>query len=137
MATRLAGALAAALLIPACVLAAAPAAHIDLARVKTLLRRLDHDAFSARQRADEALRALGKPVVPYLKDELGRTRSLEVRWRLTRMVHHLTIDERVGTLVQLLGDGDAETRTRADWALREGGAAVVPLLRKELRPGLS
>ena len=58
-------------------------------------------------------------------------------WRLGRIVHDLTIDERVGALVHLLADGDAQTRERADWALRQGGAAVVPLLKKELRPDLS
>src|SRR5215831_12311162 len=125
---------AALFLVPAALCAAAPPAGIDPARVKALLRRLDHDSFEARQRADESLRALGKPAVPYLRAEMDRARSLEVRWRLGRIVHDLTIDERVGALVHLLGDGDPQTRERADWALRRGGSAVVPLLKKELHP---
>src|SRR5689334_12414904 len=113
---------AAALLLPAALWAAAPPGGLDPARVRALVRRLDHDSFEARQRADESLRALGKQAVPYLREEVERARSLEVRWRLGRIVHDLTIDERVGALVHLLADGDAQTRERADWALRQGGA---------------
>src|SRR5690349_16541736 len=130
-------ALAALLVLPAALPAAAPPAGLDPDRVQALLRRLDHDRFEVRQRADEALRACGRAVVPCLRSEIERARSLEVRWRLGRIVHDLTMDERVGPLVQLLGDGDPQTRERADWALRRGGAAVVPLLRKELRGDLS
>jgi hypothetical protein len=52
------------------------------------------------------------------------------------MIRDLTIDERVGQLVQLLDDKDAQMRARADYALRQAGAGVVPLLQKEVRPEL-
>lgn len=117
--------------------AAAPPATVEPGMVKALLKKLDSDSFPTRQKADERLRAMGKIVLPHLKEEMARTRSLEVRWRLGRIIHDLTIDERVGALVQLLGDKDAQTRERADWALRQAGASVVPLLQKEIKPQMT
>jgi HEAT repeat protein len=117
--------------------AAAPPAEIDSTQVKKLFRQLDHDEFAVRQQADETLRAMGKLVVSALKQEMERSRSLEVRWRLGRMINDLTLDERVEVLVKLLGDGDSQMRDRAEWTLRQGGSAVVPMLQKELKPRLT
>lgn len=116
--------------------AAAPPEWVDTARVNSLIEKLDHDSFDVRQEADESLRAVGKAVVPLLKDEMAVTRSLEVRARLRRMVHDLTIDERVGELIRQLTDANATTRERAGWALRKAGSCVVPWLRKELKPDM-
>ena len=116
--------------------AAAPPTGPDARHVRVLLRRLDSDHFSTRLRADDELRAMGKSALPYLRAELGRTKSAEVRDRLGVMIRDLTIDERVGQLVELLGDKDARMRARADYALRQAGAGVVPLLRQEMRPEL-
>ena len=116
--------------------AAAPPGSLDAKHVRVLLRRLDSDNFRTRLRADNDLRAMGKGVLPLLRAEHERTESLEVRDRLTVMIHDLTIDERIGQLVKLLGDKDALNRTRADYALRQAGAGVVPLLKKEMRPEL-
>jgi hypothetical protein len=115
--------------------AAAPPAGVDRARVRVLLRKLDADSFSTRQRADEALRAMGEPVLPLLRAERERTPSLEVRDRLDRMVRDLTFDQ-VARLVRLLGHANPRYRDLADRALRQSGSSVLPLLRKELRAGL-
>ena len=117
--------------------AAAPPARVDPALLGGLFRKLDADDFFVRQKADAELRGMGKRVVSALRGEVERTRSLEVRWRLGRMVHDLTIDERVGDLVRLLNDNDAHMRARADYALRQAGPGVVPLLRRELKPDLA
>jgi hypothetical protein len=115
---------------------AAPPAGVDSAHVKLLLHRLDAESFHTRQKADETLRAMGKRVLPLLKEELARTSSLEVRHRLERMIHDLTIDERIPGLVKMLGDHDPRFGDQAEYTLRQAGACVVPLLQKELTPAL-
>jgi hypothetical protein len=117
--------------------AAAPPARVDTARAKVLLRRLDADNFFKRQRADEALRAMGKPVLPLLRAERERTTSLEVRARLDRMLRDLTFDEEVSRLVRLLGHANPKYCDLADLALRQAGTSVLPLLQKELRAELN
>jgi hypothetical protein len=112
---------------------AAPPARMNPARVRVLLRKLDADNFFTRQRADEALRGLGKPVLPLLRAERQRTTSLEVRDRLDRMMRDLTFDEQVADLVRMLGHASRENRDQADQVLRRSGPAVVPLLKKELK----
>ena len=116
--------------------AAAPIPAIDAARVRLLLQQLDDEDFQVRQQADEALRNLGKAVQSLLAAENKRTPSLEVRWRLGRILTDLRIDEQVESLVRQLADGDAATRERAAWTLRKAGTVVVPFLRQELKPGL-
>lgn len=111
--------------------AAGPPVGVDRARVKVLLRRLDADNFFTRQRADEALRALGKPVLPLLREERERTTSFEVRDRLDRMLRDLTYDEEVSRLVRLLGHANPQFRDLAARALRQSGTSVLPLLRRE------
>ncbi|MFO0879685.1 MAG: hypothetical protein U0840_20250 [Gemmataceae bacterium] len=116
--------------------AAAPPRVVNEVLLNTLVRQLDHDEFEVRQAADEALRQQEKAIVGYLREEMRRTKSVEVRWRLGRIVQALTMDERVEGLVQLLADRDASTRDRAVWSLRQAGPAVVPLLQRELRAEL-
>jgi hypothetical protein len=116
--------------------AAAPPGGVDAAQVKVLLHRLDADSFHTRQKADDTLRAMGKAVLPMLREELARTQSLEVRYRLERIVHDLTIDERIGDLVQMLGHENGQFCDQAEYALRQAGAAVVPLLKQALKPTL-
>ncbi len=116
--------------------AAAPPAAVNTARVKVLLHRLDAESFHTRQRADDALRAMGKAVLPLLRQELGRTSSLEVRHRLNAMIYDLTIDERIPSLVEMLGHQNAQFGAQAEYALRQAGSCVVPLLKKELTPTL-
>jgi hypothetical protein len=113
--------------------AAAPPAGLDLLEVRRMLRKLDADSFHTRQKADDALRAMGKGVVPLLTAERERTSSLEVRSRLSRMIHDLTIDERIPSLVQMLDHANPQFGAQAEFALRQAGASVVPLLQKELR----
>jgi HEAT repeat protein len=115
--------------------AAAPPERVDVGRVEQLVARLDDDSFDVRQEADERLRDMGKAVVGLLKDRMANP-SLEVRARLRRIIHDLTIDQRVAGLTRQLADGDAATRERAGWALRKAGPCVVPLLRRELNAGM-
>jgi hypothetical protein len=116
--------------------AVAPPAAVDSAHVKVLLHRLDADSFHTRQKADDTLRAMGNAVLPRLREELAHTTSLEVRSRLERIIHDLTIDERIGGLVQMLGHENPQFGEQAEYALRQAGTCVVPLLRKELKPSL-
>lgn len=136
MPTRLVCAFVVAAVLTTLAPAVAPPGSLDARHIRVLLRRLDSESFRTRLRADTELRAMGKGVLPLLRAEHERTDSLEVRDRLTVMIHDLTIDERVGQLVKLLGDKDALNRARADYALRQAGASVVPLLKKEMRPEL-
>src|ERR1700733_10273847 len=103
--------------------AAAPPAGIDPVRVAVLLHKLDADSFHIRQKADDSLRALGRKVLPLLQQELARTSSLEVRFRLRRMVEDLTIDERIPGLVKLLGHVNPQFGEQAEYALRHAGAS--------------
>jgi hypothetical protein len=135
MPTRLACAFV--LALPGLSLAAAPPTGPDAEHVRVLLRRLDAEQFATRLRADGELRAMGKGVLPLLRAEQVRTDSAEVRDRLMVMIRDLTIDERVGRLVTLLGDANARERARAEYALRQAGAGVVPLLKRELGPDLA
>ncbi len=116
--------------------AAAPPAAVNSARVRVLLHRLDAESFHTRQMADETLRDMGKAVLPLLREELGRASSLEVRHRLDLMIQDLTIDERIPGLVQMLGHENAQFGAQAEYTLRQAGACVVPLLRRELTPTL-
>lgn len=124
------------ILAPLTVQAAAPPRSIDQAQLQSLLQRLDDDDFAVRQSADAALRDLGKQAIPHFKVEMRRTKSLEVRWRLDRIVQALTLDERVEALVRQLATRDPATRERAAWSLRQAGPGVVPLLQRELRSEL-
>jgi hypothetical protein len=116
--------------------AAAPPGDVNPFRVRVLLRKLDADSFHTRQKADETLRGMGPRVVPLLQAELERTSSPEVRFRLSEMVQDLTIGERIPALVRMLGHDNPQFGAQAEHALRQAGASVVPLLRKELRPTL-
>jgi HEAT repeat protein len=115
--------------------AAAPP-PLDLRRVGDLVRQLDDDRFRARERADRALRRCGPSAVPFLRDEQERTKSLEVRARLAKILKLLTAGERVPELVRQLGDSRSDNRELADYELRRYGGAVVPLLKKQLREPL-
>jgi hypothetical protein len=130
----------AAALACACVLAPAPARAAappaSKAAVEALLARLDHDRFVVRHKADQALRAYGKAILPVLHAHLAKTKSCEVRHRLQQMIADLNAEERVAELIRQLSDHRTEYRTQADWQLRRYGKAVVPLLRKELSPSL-
>ena len=136
MPTRLAIAFVVALVITTFAAGAAPPTGPDAKHIRLLMRQLDSDTFSTRLRADNELRAMGKSVLPYLRAEHEQTDSLEVRDRLRVMIRDLTIDERIGQLIKSLGDKDAQERARADYALRQAGAGVVPLLKQEMRPEL-
>jgi hypothetical protein len=116
--------------------AAAPPGGVDRARVKALVRKLDADNFFTRQRADQTLRAMGKTIVAVLREERDRSTSFEVRERLNRMLRDLAFDDQVPTLVRLLGHPNMQYRDQADRALRQAGASVIPLLKKELHSGL-
>jgi hypothetical protein len=116
--------------------AAAPPA-LDAARVAALLEKLDHDRYNVRERADRELRKLGKPVLGRLRAEMERTPSVEVRRRLRRMIHDLTVDERIPGLVKELGRRETQFQQMAAWELRRYGKSIVPLLKKQLKPSLS
>jgi hypothetical protein len=117
--------------------AAGPPPASTSARVAALVRKLDADAFRTRQRADNALRAMGPQALSYVREELARTRSFEVRHRLQLIEGHLTAGDRIGVLVQELGHSDKRIARHADQTLRNNGPAVVPLLRKELNGDLT
>jgi hypothetical protein len=100
------------------------------------VHRLDAESFHTRQKADDTLRGMGKALLPKLREERTRTASLEVRYRLDRMIHDLTIDERIPGLVQMLIHDNPQYGAQAEFTLRQAGSCVVPLLKKELKPTL-
>jgi hypothetical protein len=113
-----------------------PAAAPPTSRVAALLNDLDDDAFDTRQQADDALRAMGPAVLPTLKDELARSSSPEVRFRLSRMVRDLGLGDHIARMVRRLGADNPQGVAKAEEALRQAGAGALPLLRKELQPTL-
>jgi hypothetical protein len=117
--------------------AAGPPPASTAASVATLIKKLDADSFRTRQRADSALRAMGPAVLPYVREELARTRSFEVRHRLQLIEGHLTAGDRISALVHELGHSDKRIARHADQTLRNNGPAVVPLLKKELNDGMT
>jgi HEAT repeat protein len=128
-------ALAALVLVAGSLSAAAPPVAINSDRVTTLLEALDDDSFDVRQSADEELRAMGRAVVGYLRDEHLRTQSPEVRDRLSRMIHDLNVHERIPHLVRMLTHKDERFRTHAERALRNVPPAELPALEAELKKG--
>jgi hypothetical protein len=58
--------------LPVITNAAAPPTRIDSSKVSQLLRQLDDDEFDVRQTADFRKSAMGKPVIPYLREEQSR-----------------------------------------------------------------
>jgi HEAT repeat protein len=125
------------LFAPTVLYAAAPLRTVEATRLKALLANLDDDDFHIRQRADEELRGRAREVQKQLEAERERTRSPEVRWRLSRILDDLTLDQRIESLVRQLGEPDRDVRQHAEWALRQAGAAAVPLLQQELKPELT
>lgn len=133
MSLRVLCAVALVVALPSQLPAVAPFSSPSAPHVQKLLRQLDHEDFHVRQRADDELRSLGTTVRSYVTAELGRTRSLEVRWRLGRILQEMSLDERVEVLVRLLGNKNSLAQDRAEWALRQSGPAVVPLLRNVMK----
>jgi hypothetical protein len=108
--------------------------NVGRARVAALVERMDDNRFSVRQNADRALRRMGRRAVPILQQELAAATSVEVQKRLRHIIHDLTVDQRMPDLMRRLADGAAHEA--AAWELRRYGKAIVPLLKKELKPGL-
>lgn len=125
-----------ALLACATLYAAAPPGGPDAGRVAALVRDLDDDDFFVRKKADDALRAMGKEVVPLLKAERERATSLEVKHRLDGINEALTVGERIATWVRLLNHANPQFREQADLSLRQAGATALPLLKRELKAEL-
>jgi hypothetical protein len=98
----------------------------DAVRVRQLVERLDDDSFDVRQQADAELRRLGRPVLPLLEAALPSAPSLEVRWRLGRILDLVGGDERrARLLVQQLGDDSYTKREEADRELRKMGKKAL------------
>jgi len=134
---RGAAALASLFALAATAVAVGPPPAFSPARVASLMKKLDADSFRTRQRADNALRAMGPAVLELVREELARTRSFEVRHRLQLIESHLTADSRISGLVQELGHSDKHVVQHADRTLRNNGPAVVPLLKKELNDSMT
>jgi len=131
------------LALPFCLLACgtaqsadAPPKKLSAEEVRKLVRQLDDDNFAVRQQADAALRKAGKDVVPLLRKELARTKSVEVRKRLRQIVGSPPppeLDEKqIRKLIHQLGDDAFDVRQNATNQLVVAGKKFVPLLRKEL-----
>jgi len=63
-----------------------PAAVIDAEKIAGWVRQLDSDEFDQREKASQALADLGTAVETKLREALEKTRSLEVRGRLERIL---------------------------------------------------
>lgn len=62
----------------------------QLALVKTTIPKLGSEKFEERQKAADALTALGKPVVPALRDALKDEKDAEVLSRLNLIIKKFT-----------------------------------------------
>jgi hypothetical protein len=114
-------------------LAAEPEAALDAKRVRALVKQLDARRYPMRQKADRQLRQFGEAVVPLLRKELDATRSAEVHRRLERIIHDLSLNERLLALIEDLDSNYFIIRERADREIRAYGKAALPLVRKELK----
>jgi HEAT repeat protein len=103
-------------------------------KVRQLVRDLDDDCFDIRERAERDLARLGKEVIPLLEEELTRVESLEVRWRLHRLLDTLGgVERRVQPLLKQLADDRFSKRQEADEQLRRFGKEILPVLKKTLQ----
>ncbi|NBO91522.1 MAG: HEAT repeat domain-containing protein [Planctomycetia bacterium] len=123
--------------LPVITNAAAPPTRIDSSKVSQLLRQLDDDEFDVRQTADFELRRMGKPVIPYLREEQLRTPSLEVRDRINKIVRDLRADEKIPDLIQQLNHRDARFRNHAIYSLNRLTTDQLPALEAALQRGIS
>lgn len=110
--------------------AVAPLNAFDPHQIADLFRKLDHDSFTVRQKADDELRSFGKCVLPVIREQMTRTQSVEVRSRLQRIERDFTVEERVAEVARLLGNNDKRMRDDAEKMLRAAGPSVLPVLRQ-------
>jgi RNA polymerase sigma factor (sigma-70 family) len=109
-----------------------PAAAADRKRIERLLKELDDDAFTTREKASEELRAMGSAIVPALKKASEASPSAEVRVRARRLLEVLdgkgareqALRQARGVeVLEHIGDADARRLLQA----LAGGAADAPL----------
>jgi RNA polymerase sigma factor (sigma-70 family) len=65
-----------------------PTEALDPKRVQRWLADLNSDQFAVREAASRALRALDRPVIPYLEEALKKTEAPEVRIRVQKILDH-------------------------------------------------
>jgi HEAT repeat protein len=124
-----------ALIVLLALAAPALAAEPDPKKVRDLVKQLDDDEFDVREKADAALRKLGKDALPLLRKELTAAPSAEVRKRLDRIVSELDRDplrEKVQALVPGLIADDFATRERSTTELVRLGKDALPHIKREL-----
>jgi hypothetical protein len=97
--------------------------------IQQLVRRLGDDSFSARELADDQLRAVGPPAVPALRQAL-KNPDPEVRRRVRTILESIHLS--VANLIEALKDDNPEVRKDAAQRLQHYGPekarAAVPAL---------
>jgi hypothetical protein len=102
-----------------------PVSRPDPARVARLIADLE-GRFGVRQRAAEELEGLGEPVVPLLREALGRGPALDTRRRLEAVLEQIEAPALSGTRLQAV---------RAVEALESMGTAEARRLLERLAAG--
>jgi hypothetical protein len=110
----------------------------DEKRVAALVRDLNSDKFADRERAEKALRKLGKVALPLLRKELARSKALEQRRRLEKLVREFDPPEvryrkRLRELLPALSNDRFDVRQAATRELVAMGKGAVPLMIEEMQ----
>jgi RNA polymerase sigma factor (sigma-70 family) len=110
-----------------------PAEALEPRRIERLLADLGNDDFAVRESASKALRGLDEQAIPYLEATLKRTKSLEVRLRVKRILEEkqravITSDQlrqiRAVMVLEQIGDGESKKLLRR-WATGPAGALLT------------
>lgn len=97
--------------------------------IHALMIDLDDKDIKVRQRARQALVAIGPPAVPQLIDALYDPRD-QIRWQSALILGHVGDGAATPALIKTLEDEAIEVRWRAAESLADLGCqALVPLLR--------
>ncbi len=111
---------------------------LDEKRVAALVRDLGSDRFAERERAEKALRKLGKAALPLLRKELARSKALEQRRRLEKLVREFDPPEvryrkRLRELLPALSNDRFDVREAATRELVAMGKPAVPLMIEQMQ----
>jgi HEAT repeat protein len=103
---------------------------VDPAIIDDLIAELASHEGSKRQRARDALAAIGKPAVAPLLQVLGDRRNHTMRWEAAKTLSEIADLDSAPVLIATLEDGDFDIRwLAAEGLIAMGRAAWPPLLR--------
>jgi hypothetical protein len=112
---------------------AAASQPLDTDQIRVLIEKLDDDRYDVRERAERELRKQPASLVPVLEQAAEKADSMEVRWRLGRVLEVVGgMERKVRMLLRQLTHESYSKREQADQELRKLGPKALPLLKKEI-----